>query len=461
MRIHCNQLSSDRGSALAVTMLTSALLAGMVGSYFYLIQTQCVSVARSQRWNQALVVAEGGVEEAMAMLNSGVQEGNFVVFGAWANAGCGVFRNDTSKPACKFGDSAYEVSITNAFAGANPVIISRGSVPGPLGSPGLSRTIRVEARPRPTFPVKAPMIVLQTFDANGGNVATDSFDSSLGPYNPATAGTNGDVVTLTTNANSVMVGTGKIKGNVRTPPGGVQGVTATIGSQGSVGDAAWVGTAALNYADGRTGFEDGHFQDNFTLSEFPDAVLPNVGAWFSPQLDIMAPDGMKYNYVLAGNTAYQVASISGSVYVGQTNTVLYVTTSISIGSGGQKKGYAPPEIHIAPGGSLTIYMAGATASIGGNGVANDTGMASAFAYYGLPTNTKLDLVGNGAFYGTIYAPEADFNLKGSGNTSTNDFTGASITKTTTMTGNFNFHYDEGLSQLTTLGGYDAISWNEL
>jgi len=30
-----------------------------------------------------------------------------------------------------------------------------------------------------------------------------------------------------------------------------------------------------------------------------------------------------------------------------------------------------------------------------------------------------------------------------------------------MTGNFNFHYDESLIHLTTLGGYDAVSWEEM
>jgi hypothetical protein len=29
-----------------------------------------------------------------------------------------------------------------------------------------------------------------------------------------------------------------------------------------------------------------------------------------------------------------------------------------------------------------------------------------------------------------------------------------------MTGNFNFHYDESLAYLTTLGGYDAVAWQE-
>jgi hypothetical protein len=297
------------------------------------------------------------------------------------------------------------------------------------------------------------MIVMQTYNANGYNVGTDSFDSTVGPYNPSTAGTNGDVVCVTTNANSIAVGNGKIQGSIRTPPGGIQGVTATVGSSGSIGDSTWI-------SGGNNGFQTGHFKDDFMLPDFPDATLPNVT--FLPPMGGTAPDGLTYSYVLPGGN-YQVDNLSGSVYVGATNTVLYITGSMSVGSSGGsvKNGFAPPEIHIGPGASLTVYMAGATANIGGNGVVNDTGIASAFAYYGLPTNTQINLTGNGAFYGTIYAPQADFNLKGGGKSSTDDFTGASITKTTTMTGNFNFHYDESLIRLTTLGGFDPVSWTEL
>jgi hypothetical protein len=453
MKVQSKKSPHDRGSALAITLLTCTIVGTLVGSYLYLSTTQSLSVARSQNWNQAIVVAEGGVEEALALLNSGVQSPNFAVF-PWTSAGGGVFKNDTNRPASKFGTSYYQVSITNGFAGANPVIVSTGYVPGPIGSPVLSRTVVVGTQPRATFPVKGPMIVKLAFDANGNNVHTDSFNSTNGPYNPLTAGTNGDVVSLTTNANSLMIGNGKIQGTVRTPPGGVQGVTATIGSNGSVGDAGFVG-------GGSTGFQTGHFQDDFTMADFPDATLPNVGAWFTP-IGGAAPDGLIYDNLLpSGN--YQVSDLTGSVYVGQTNVVLYVTSSINIGSGGgaTKKGYAPAEIHIAAGGSLTLYMAGATASINGKGLVNDTGKAKNFAYYGLPSNTTLNITGNGAFYGTIYAPQANFNLKGSGNTTVDDFTGASITKNTTMTGNFNFHYDESLASLTTLGGFNAVSWSEL
>src|SRR5215472_4384352 len=233
MKSHQNRLPAERGSVLLISLLTCTILATLVGSYFCLIQNQRLAVARSQQWNQALVVAEAGVEEALALLNSGVKPPNFNIF-PWTSAGGGVFNNDPTRPQSKFGSSYYQVSITNGFAGANPVIISTGYVPGPLGRPTLARTIQVPAKPRPTFPVKGPMIVENTFNANGYNTGTDSFDSSVAPYNPNNPGTNGDVVCLTTNAGSITIGNGKIDGNVRTPPGGIQGVTATVGSNGSV-----------------------------------------------------------------------------------------------------------------------------------------------------------------------------------------------------------------------------------
>src|SRR5215471_9417964 len=213
MKLFSKKPIVNRVSALAVTLLTCAILGTLVGSYLYLGGSQNLSVARSQNWNQALVVAEGGVEEAMALLNSGVQAPNLKGDSTWNSAGGGVFTNDTSRPACKFGTSYYQVSITNGFVGANPVIIAKGYVPVPISSPVLCRTVRVDTQPRKTFPVKGPMIVEQTFNSNGNNVGTDSFDSTLGLYNPTNnISTNGDVVCLTTNANSIVIGNGKIEG---------------------------------------------------------------------------------------------------------------------------------------------------------------------------------------------------------------------------------------------------------
>src|SRR5215471_19012100 len=178
MKLHENKQPAERGSVLLISLLTCTILATLAGSYLYMIENQRLAVARSQQWNQALVVAEAGVEEAMALLNSGVQAPNFNIF-PWANAGGGVFTNDPTRPQSQFGSAYYQVSITNGLAGADPVIISTGYVPAPLGRPTLVRSIRVPTKARPTFPVKGPMIVEAVFNANGYNVGTDSFDSSV------------------------------------------------------------------------------------------------------------------------------------------------------------------------------------------------------------------------------------------------------------------------------------------
>ena len=67
--------------------------------------------------------------------------------------------------------------------------------------------------------------------------------------------------------------------------------------------------------------------------------------------------------------------------------------------------------------------------------------------------------GNTAFTGTIYAPTADFQLGGGGN-STYDFVGASITKSVKMNGHFNFHYDENLRRNGMGKGYIPTNWKE-
>src|SRR6266704_1299953 len=60
---------SVAGSVLLVTLATCIILGVLMGSYLSMIKSQHFSVARGQAWNSALVVAEAGVEEAMAQLN--------------------------------------------------------------------------------------------------------------------------------------------------------------------------------------------------------------------------------------------------------------------------------------------------------------------------------------------------------------------------------------------------------
>ena len=131
---------------------------------------------------------------------------------------------------------------------------------------------------------------------------------------------------------------------------------------------------------------------------------------------------------------------------------LHVTGNVKISSG--------ESIIIAPGGKLTIYMAGTSFDLGGGGVVNN-GTAANFSYYGLESNTEIKFSGNAGFTGTIYAPQASLSLSGGGNpANTVDFSGACVVKSVSMNGHLNFHYDESLA---TTGPHilRAHSWREL
>jgi hypothetical protein len=65
----------------------------------------------------------------------------------------------------------------------------------------------------------------------------------------------------------------------------------------------------------------------------------------------------------------------------------------------------------------------------------------------------VDFGGGSAFYGSVYAPEADFKFSG-----TSDAYGSFTANTITVAGTANIHYDEALS---AAGPILIASWNEV
>ena len=62
----------EQGGTLLVSLLICLILGILLGSYLSLVQNQHLSVTRAEAWNYALIVAEAGIEDALAHLNSGV-----------------------------------------------------------------------------------------------------------------------------------------------------------------------------------------------------------------------------------------------------------------------------------------------------------------------------------------------------------------------------------------------------
>ena len=429
------------GGVLLVTLLICVILGTLIGSYLSLIQNQHLSVARAQAWNSALVVAEAGIEEAMAHLNSGVTTNNLAV-NSWISLGGGIYEK-TNFLGESF--SVVDIKIRPAVTNPDPVLVATAFVPGPISRPKLTRTVQVATKPKTVAGVQGGMAVTTTINLKGSGIAMDSFNSTDtnystgGMYDPKKASDKAQATTLSSATNAIQVDNGTIKGRVHTGPGG----TVSIGS-GAVGDATWVGAK-------KPGIQPGHVADdaNFTVS---DNNLPAGQTWMTPAPGKYKINGVNYKYLLNNSSAWKLSALSGSVYVSGPGVVLYVSDKLDLGSGEQ--------IAVAPGASVSMYVGAPTANIGGSGVINQGGVAKDFAYYGLPSNTMLALSANAAFTGYINAPSAEFDL-GGGGSDAYDFAGACLVKSLVMNGHFNFHYDESLASAPVLSGYAAISWDEL
>jgi type II secretory pathway pseudopilin PulG len=450
MKTSLNKQRLSRGNTLLITLFVTAIIGIVLASYLTLVRNQNYLTMRSQAWNSAITVIEAGLEEALTHLDRHGTT-NLLTDG-WTLSG-GLYTMTRS-----IDDTYYVVTISSDL---NPTIVSSGYVPLPsyasvnqnsvfavvgavnTDTPYANRAVRVTTRRNGTF-TKA-MVAKLTIDMNGNNIESDSFDSTKpaystgGQYDVTKRRDNGDVASNDTILNSINVMNADIRGRVSTGPHG----TVNIGPNGSVGNSSWVDA-------GNNGIQPGYFTDDMNVT-FDDVSAPFNGGAFSPSSGNYGGDS--YTYVL-GTDNYQMSDLSMNgqkKMIVTGNAVLYVTGDASLSGNAY--------IKIAPGATLKMYVGG-SASLNGNGIINQSQYATNFCYYGLPSNTSLSLSGNGTFKGVIYAPSAAFTLNGGGS-GTEDFIGASVTKTVTMNGHFKFHYDEALIGFGGGGKFIVTSWDEI
>jgi len=285
--------------------------------------------------------------------------------------------------------------------------------------PGITRTITISNPPAGPSYYRAARDPLPLFGfaltAKGritfSNGRVDSFDGANGPYSPATATSNAVVVTDSTNSPAInLTGNAYIHGNAVTGPGG------TV-----AGSAAVSGTIS----------HDANIQIN--------DVAPPVFDTFSTTLSGGTVNGTNYTYI-AGMGNYLVTHLSiasGQSMLVNGNAVIYCTSTanncVNVGGSGF--------IYIAPGASLTLYVAGPS-MISGDGVVNGNQRASDCYIYGLPSCTAMTLVGSANFTGVMDAPEANFTLSGGA-----IWSGAGIVNSIDFSAGASMHYDENLARV--------------
>jgi len=428
MKIKLGRINREQGSIIVAVLLGCFVMGYILAAYLSLVNSQNLSIARSQTWNSCMPVVEAGVEEALSHLY--YTKGSNLVSNGWQynSAGCTKWR--------AIGSGYALVVISN---GVTPVVYSTAFIQAPFGGDYVRRTVKVDTRKDGLF--SKGMVAKGQITFNGNNVTVDSFDSqdpnysTNGLYLTSRRKDNGDVATNSGVVNSLASGNANIFGHVSTGPGG----TVQIGNNGAIGNIAWQSSTT-------NGIQPGYFADDMNVA-FPDVKIPYNGG-FTPG------SSGGYQYVINSSGDYHITSLTGSLLI-QSNVQARLIIDSDISLTGQDK------IQIEGGGTLNLYMAGATARIGGNGVVNRAGNATNFFYWGGTNNSSLTINGNGSFTGVIYAPNATFTMNGGGNSSLDDMTGSSVTKTANMNGNFNFHYDENLGRLNLNRGFVVTSWTEL
>lgn len=437
------QFSQNRGSAFIVVIVLTALIGVTLASYLGLVSNQNVSIVRSMAWNQAVAVSEAGIEEAMAHLNKNrTNRGR----DGWVLVGTNVVKEKT------IGNEKYKTYI-DATAD-RPTIISEGWVRHPQTGDFLPnpRTVRVQTTNDAVF--AKGLVAKGMIDLAGQGIVVDSFD----PNNPAHSGPGGsydaskrkDNGDIATNGQVVDAQNARVYGKASTGPGGAVGL-----NNGIIGSLA-------HHASGGTGVQLGYATDDMNVY-FPDVDRPPSGyidttglpaTWLPGTVMI---DGVSQFFDMVVPPAYYRLkpgfNVGNKKVVFTGPTILFIEGGdFNIGGGGG--------ITIATNASLEIYMNGGKTFIGGNGIANKSGRASNFMYWGMPNNTQFTLQGNGEFIGTVYAPQAAMKL-GGGGSSGQDFIGASVAASVTMGGHYKFHYDESLAPYGPRRGYTIVTWNEI
>ncbi|MEO7298652.1 MAG: hypothetical protein ABI042_08770, partial [Verrucomicrobiota bacterium] len=294
------------------------------------------SVSRSQTWNYSIPVAEAGIEEAIVHLNRNCLWSDITrvppkwTADSWTAVSNGYYMERT------IGTDHYSVTIVTAapYSETRPAIFSEGDVPAlfvdrssdtlfaAIGAPGLTYVGRkVRVRTRSDGILTKAMVAKQSIDLSGNNVSTDSFDSqdpsysTRGQYdpNPLKTKDNGDVAVNLGVVDTLSIGNANISGSVATGPGG----SISIGSNGKVGDKAWMADAS------KTGIQPGRSRDDMNVS-FPDVKDPFPNGGYSTS----APGEKVTNQVITAASVTNVSTSyptgSGTVY---TNTVTTTSTT--------------------------------------------------------------------------------------------------------------------------------------
>jgi len=306
----------------------------------------------------------------------------------------------------------YRAVITRVDAGGLQswliIVQGRGATTNLLG--GQRTVVRVVGG-MPMFNYGIWSRSTMTINGNSSTTTTsDSYDSSVGPYNPLTASSAGSI-----GANGAINTSGIIKGNL------------TSGSTINVGGGSVTGTMLPNATN---------------LPSFQNISCPSGG--YTPNSQIPGGSGISYNQGTG-----QLTVNAGANLILPNPPYQYYFSDVTLN--GNSTLTVTGVLH------TDIYVDGQWKSGGGN-VVNLSGTPTKLGIWGCGTNTSSWAINGGS--GTafsVYAPNHAVDITGG-----SDFYGAIVGNGVTASGGSHFHYDVALQN--SASAFFAVlqgSWTEL
>lgn len=438
------KLSDKSGSAMVAAIIVAVVIGLWMAASMQSSFTEYKMSARYLNMQNALNLAESGLEEGVRAFNSSD-------WSDWTEHSNGYFKSISASGLG--GGVAGAIKVFVSKSATAPVLAAEGSLTGVDGRK-IRRQIKVDLSSSSLY--ANGLLARRNIIMNGNNVTIDSYDSRLGPYTPISyvnRFSNGNVASLALTNTDVLINNADIFGYLSV--GGSFNVNASFHPNGTLG--------ALGASSGSKDLT--RVTEDF-YADLPPVEVPTFGGWTdvstfnSGASDITGPLTLG-NPTDLSPAEYQAERIAlsgnGDDLVIDGPVRLYVRRNVSISGKGS--------IRITSNGSLELYSA-ESLSISGNGSAygmqNETKKPEKFIIYNTtPTEggTSVDVAGNGLVYAIVYAPNSNVHLQGGG--SSGAVFGAIVGYEITLNGGYEFHYDEALADLAGGSGLSIDFWREL
>lgn len=370
--------SSQRGSVflLAIVILTVILILG--ASLIERAQNTVYRASVESRSVKAFHLAEAGVHKSIWELN---QPNGWLTY--------------AGESAVELPGGFVDVSVTpppdeRSLYTTYVTILATGYLPGPAGDMRYPATIRAITYKEPRYFEYAVFGQDEVIVGNGTvELYTDSYDSDDGDYDPSTATDDADIGTNSTDPDAIWIKPlGEVNGDIYVGADAVS-PDLCVDNMGTI-------TGEI------VALEDPVLLPSVVI---PSGLIELGDVWLENEEELVLDEG-----------AYHMTDLD---VFGSARVVCNGKVAIFID---QATDGATPDIRI-----------------GGSGIVNTSQIPANLVLYCSDDVVSIDISGNGAFYGGIYAPNADITLNAG------DVFGALVGSTVTLNGvNSAVHYDTAL-----------------